>query len=97
MRLVFSSMTPRRFWKPYMKKVVYMRTMKMIAAKMPAPFSSVDALLRHLEGLQVDALLELRRRDPAEGRASRSCRCSRTWLMARSSCVIATNSETVIE
>ena len=41
-RLVFSSITPRRFWNPYMKKVVYMRTMKMIAAKIPAPFSSFE-------------------------------------------------------
>ena len=45
MRFVFSSMTPRRFWKPYMKNVMYMIARKTIAAMMPPPFSSVAPLV----------------------------------------------------
>src|SRR6266542_900657 len=39
-RLLFSSMTPFKFCMPYIRKVEYMMTVKMMTAKMPAPFSS---------------------------------------------------------
>ena len=96
MRLDFSSMTPRMTWPPYTKKVVYMRTMKMIAAMMPAPFSSEVPFSVTLNALKSTRFSS----SPARsvGRP-RSCIFSRirTRLSERSSWFRAMKSETVVE
>ena len=58
-----------------MKNVEYMRMMKIDRREDAGALLLRRALLGDLEGLQVDALLELAPRAPAEARAPRSSRC----------------------
>ena len=95
-RLLFSSRTPRITWPPYTKKVVYMRTMKMMAARMPAPFSSAVPFSVTLNALKSTRFSSSPARSAGRPRFLIFCRI-RTRFRLRSSWLSAMKSETVVE